>query len=152
MMIVCQPLAIMIKVKMRIVKMMRPSWLGLMKTGDALDKEVTGPTGLYCSVLQKRSRRAHICVWWSDPLHSLMYLNIYMSYVMSCVKSCVSPVFPFTHPLFRVGWLAKRDIFTRPSVAGAVLQTPPSLIQSASDPFPPNLQNTITPKPLELRT
>ena len=51
MMIVCQPLVIMIKVKMRIVKMMRPSWLGLMKTGDALDKEVTGPTGLYCSLL-----------------------------------------------------------------------------------------------------
>ena len=45
-------------------------------------------------------------------------------------------------------------IFNRPGVAGAVLQTPWSfndlLIQSASHTFPPNLENIITPKPLEL--
>ena len=44
-------------------------------------------------------------------------------------------------------------IIKRPGEAGAVLQTPPSLIDwlnhSVSNPFPPNLQNTINPKPLE---
>ena len=33
--------------------------------------KVTGPTGLL--------RRAQICVWRSNPLYSLMYLNIYVS-------------------------------------------------------------------------
>ena len=45
-------------------------------------------------------------------------------------------------------------IANRPSVAGAVLQTPPWLIHSfihwLSHPFPPNLQDIINPKPLEL--
>ena len=43
-------------------------------------------------------------------------------------------------------------LFNRPGVAGAFLQTPPSLTDWVSDPFPSNLQNTITPKPLELGT
>ena len=42
-------------------------------------------------------------------------------------------------------------IFNRRGVAGAVLQSPASLIDSLihsfSNPFPPNLQNIITPKP-----
>ena len=38
-------------------------------------------------------------------------------------------------------------IITRPCVAWVVLQTPPSLIKSVTDAFPPNLQNIITPKP-----
>ena len=37
--------------------------------------------------------------------------------------------------------------FNRPGVAGAVLQLPPSLINWLSGPFPPDLQNIITPKP-----
>ena len=52
-------------------------------------------------------------------------------------------------------------IINRPGVAGAVLQTPLLLrregafvthlfIDTLTDPFPPNLQNIITPKPLEL--
>ena len=44
--------------------------------------------------------------------------------------------------------------FNRPGVAGAALQTPStfihSLIDSVTDPFPPNLQTIITPKLLEL--
>ena len=44
--------------------------------------------------------------------------------------------------------------FNRPGVAGAALQTPltfiHTLIDSVTDPFPPNLQAIITPKPLEL--
>ena len=45
------------------------------------------------------------------------------------------------------------NIFNRLCVAGAVLQTPLSLIHSfINDPYPPNLQNTITLKPLELWT
>ena len=51
---------------------------------------------------------------------------------------------PFT-PLFR--YIFFNNIFNRPGVAGAVLLTPPSII-----PFPPFLQNTINPKPLELVT
>ena len=42
-------------------------------------------------------------------------------------------------------------LIKRTSVAGAVLQTPlfliHSFIESVSDPFPPNLQNIISPKP-----
>ena len=41
-------------------------------------------------------------------------------------------------------------IINRPGVAGVVLQTPPSLIKSVTDAFSPNLQNIITPKPLEI--
>ena len=45
-------------------------------------------------------------------------------------------------------------IFNRPGVAGAVLQSPSllinSFIESVSHPFPPNLQNNITPKSKEL--
>ena len=41
-------------------------------------------------------------------------------------------------------------IINRPCVAGVVLQTPPSLIKSVTDAFPPNLQNIITPKPLKI--
>ena len=41
-------------------------------------------------------------------------------------------------------------ILNRPSVAGAVLQTPPSIIKSVTDPFPPDIPNIISPKPLEL--
>ena len=41
-------------------------------------------------------------------------------------------------------------IFNRPGVAGAVLQSPPSLIHWPSHPFPPNLQDIINDKPLEL--
>ena len=41
-------------------------------------------------------------------------------------------------------------IITRPGVAWVVLQTPPSLIKSLTDAFPPNPQNIITPKPLEM--
>ena len=35
----------------------------------------------------------------------------------------------------------------RHGVAGAVLQSPSSLIMSLSDPFPQNLKTTITHKP-----
>ena len=42
-------------------------------------------------------------------------------------------------------------VFNRPGVAGAVLQTPSSLIDSVSEsvsqPFPPNLQDIINHKP-----
>ena len=38
-------------------------------------------------------------------------------------------------------------LFNRPGVAGAVLQTPSSLIDSDNQPFPPNLQNIINHKP-----
>ena len=40
-------------------------------------------------------------------------------------------------------------LVNRPGVAGAVLQTPPLLTDYLSNPFPPNLQNTINPKPLK---
>ena len=43
-------------------------------------------------------------------------------------------------------------IFNRPDVAGAGLQTPSSLNKPLTDPFPPNLQNIITTKPLELES
>ena len=47
-------------------------------------------------------------------------------------------------------------IFKIPGVAGAVLQTVLSfinyLIHSVRQPFPPDLQNIITPKPLELES
>ena len=47
-------------------------------------------------------------------------------------------------------------LFTRTGVAGAALQTASSLIhsliQSVSDPFPPNLQDTFNTKPYELGT
>ena len=46
--------------------------------------------------------------------------------------------------------LARPYIINRPGVAGAVLQSPPLLIDSVSQPFPPNLQNTINHKPKEL--
>ena len=51
-------------------------------------------------------------------------------------------------PLF-VG-LQQILIFTRPGVAGAVLQTPSKLINLAGCLFPPNLQPIINPKPIEL--
>ena len=40
--------------------------------------------------------------------------------------------------------------FNRPRVAGAVLQSPPSLINSLSDPLVQNLQDTVNTKLLEL--
>ena len=47
-------------------------------------------------------------------------------------------------------------IINRPGVARAVLQTASSLIdwliQSVREPFPPDLQSIITPKPLELES
>ena len=42
------------------------------------------------------------------------------------------------------------NIFNRPGVAGAVLQTPSWLSDWLSHPFPPNLQKFINPKPSEL--
>ena len=42
------------------------------------------------------------------------------------------------------------QMFNRPGVAGAVLQTASSFTDSVGDPFVPNLQNTFIPKPLEL--
>ena len=39
------------------------------------------------------------------------------------------------------------ELFSRPDVAGAVLQTPLSLIDSANDPLPPDLQITFLAKP-----
>ena len=42
------------------------------------------------------------------------------------------------------------NVLTTPGVAEAVLQTPLPLIHSVSDPFPPNLQNPVFPKPKEL--
>ena len=54
-----------------------------------------------------------------------------------------------TFPLYYTKYL-----FNRPCVAGAVLQSASwfidSLIQSVIQPFPPNLQNIINPKPEEL--
>ena len=44
------------------------------------------------------------------------------------------------------------NLFNRPGVVRAVLQTPLLLINSMSPPFPPNLQTIITPKPLDLGT
>ena len=41
-------------------------------------------------------------------------------------------------------------VVNRPGVARAVLQTPLSLIDSVSHPFPPNIQQTFNPKPLQL--
>ena len=38
-----------------------------------------------------------------------------------------------------------QGIINRPGEAGAVLQSPLSLIQSVTDPFPQNLQNILTP-------
>ena len=45
-------------------------------------------------------------------------------------------------------------LFTRPGVAGAVLQTPPSFNHSFNKRghFPPNLHNIIPPKPWELES
>ena len=45
---------------------------------------------------------------------------------------------------------AFHPLINRPGVAGAVLQTASSLIKSVMHPFPPNLQDIINPKPLEL--
>ena len=39
--------------------------------------------------------------------------------------------------------LLMHDVFNRPRVAGAVLQSASSLIKSLNEPFPPNLQNII---------
>ena len=39
-------------------------------------------------------------------------------------------------------------MFYRPGVAGAVQQTSPSFIHLVTDPYPPDLQNIINPKPL----
>ena len=44
------------------------------------------------------------------------------------------------------------NIFSRPSVAGKVLQSPQSLIQSVTDPFLQNHQNIITHKPENLES
>ena len=41
-------------------------------------------------------------------------------------------------------------LFNIPGVAGAFLQTLPSLIHSLSDPFVQKLQDTVYPKPEEL--
>ena len=38
-------------------------------------------------------------------------------------------------------------VINRPCVAQAVLQAPLLLIQSLCDPIPPNLPNTVFPKP-----
>ena len=58
--------------------------------------------------------------------------------------------------IFDLRFLAYNNMITRPGVARAVLQTPMSCIhslsQSVSHPFPANLQNIITQKPLELGT
>ena len=43
-----------------------------------------------------------------------------------------------------------QSLFNRPGVAGAVLQTASSFIDSVSEPFPPDIHNIINPKPLEL--
>ena len=43
-------------------------------------------------------------------------------------------------------------IINRPGVAGAVLQTPPSFIDSVRNTLWKYLQNIITPKPFELGT
>ena len=43
-------------------------------------------------------------------------------------------------------------LINRPGVAGAVKKTLSSLINSVSDPFPPILQYTLTPKPYEQGT
>ena len=43
-------------------------------------------------------------------------------------------------------------LFNRPNVAKAVLQTASSFIQWASQPFPPDIQNIIVSKPLELES
>ena len=50
------------------------------------------------------------------------------------------------------GWLIDWSCIYQTRCSRAVLQTPSSLIDKASHPFPPNLQNSITPKPLELGT
>ena len=49
-------------------------------------------------------------------------------------------------------WTFHVEVFNRPGVAGAVLQSPSSLIinsliDSLTDAFPPDLQNISTPKP-----
>ena len=43
--------------------------------------------------------------------------------------------------------IPNKKIVIRPGVDGAVLQAPLSLINSVSEPFPPNLQNIINHKP-----
>ena len=49
-------------------------------------------------------------------------------------------------------WWSDTPQFDRPGVAGAVLQTPPLLIDWVTQPFPPYIQNIITPKLLELES
>ena len=49
-------------------------------------------------------------------------------------------------------WLLIDPVFTRLCVAGVVLQTPSSLIDQASHPFPTNLPNSEPRKPLEQGT
>ena len=59
------------------------------------------------------------------------------------------------YSFFPLSLLLLQSIFNRPGVAGAALQTPLSLINWLTlieSPFPPNLQNIINPKPLELGT
>ena len=43
--------------------------------------------------------------------------------------------------------MTKVVVINRPGVAGAGLQSPLLLIKGLSHPFPPDLQNIITPKP-----
>ena len=45
---------------------------------------------------------------------------------------------------------SKSTVFNRPGVAVAVLQSPPLLTDSLTDPFVQNLQDTVNPNLLEL--
>ena len=63
--------------------------------------------------------------------HSVFDCSFFLQWPLSLIKTLIT------------------YIITRPGVARALQQTPPPLIKSVTDAFPPNLQNIITPKPLE---
>ena len=94
-----------------------------------------------------------ITVWWHANLVTIYWpKNIIRLFCQSCVWRSKTTL----PQSFWKGFEPLKTLFNRPGVAGAVLQTPPSLIDSfihsLSDPLWKYLQKIITPKPFELGT
>ena len=84
------------------------------------------------------------------------FLGLTIFYKINILGSQGPSLEPVCHKEIQTTLDQQAAMFNRPGVAGGVLQTPPSFIDSfiqrVSDPFPHNLQNIITPKPFELGT
>ena len=94
------------------------------------------------------------CIFLHSPYYIVEHIIAQLKAILiTTIQNAIQAIFIF---MLLGAYMQFRELtclfIKRSGVAGAVLQTPSSPFHSVGNPFPPNLQNIITPKNFQLGT